>query len=94
MHLLGVGMKVTLNPGTPQARVLLNDTAYDFNYQHSFNMPEPVVVTPSDTIQVQCTYNPKLAQELPQLRTVPPHFVTWGNGSSDEMCLAILSWVA
>jgi hypothetical protein len=94
MHLLGVGMKVTLNPGTPQARVLLNDTAYDFDYQRYFNMPEPVAVAPGDTIQVQCTYNPKLAQELPQLRSVPPHFVTWGSGSSDEMCLAVVSWVA
>jgi hypothetical protein len=94
MHLLGAGMKVTLDPGTPQARVLLNDTAYNFDYQRSFNMPSPVVVTPGDTIEVQCTYNPKLAQELPQLRNVPPHFVTWGDGSSDEMCLGIISWIA
>jgi hypothetical protein len=94
MHLLGVAMKVTLDPGTPQARVLLDDTAYNFDYQRSFNMARPVAVTASDVIQVECTYNPKLAQELPQLRSVPPHFVTWGNGSSDEMCLAVISWIA
>jgi hypothetical protein len=93
MHLLGVGMKVTLNPGTAQARVLLNDKAYDFNYQRGFDMPKPVAVTPSDTLQVQCTYNPMLEELLPQLRRVPPHFVTWGNGSSDEMCLAVVSWI-
>jgi hypothetical protein len=93
MHLLGVGMKVTLDAGTPHARVLLDDTAYDFDYQRSFDMPEPVTVTASDTITVQCTYNPRLAQQLPQLRQVPPHYITWGDGSSDEMCLAIITYV-
>ena len=49
-----------------------------------------MAVTPGDTVQVQCTYNPALAQELPLLRKVPPHFVTWGDGSSDEMCLGLM----
>ena len=47
----------------------------------------PSPVTPSS---VTCTYDPTLAQELPQLRKLPPHFVTWGDGSSDEMCLALI----
>jgi hypothetical protein len=93
MHLLGVGMKVTLDIGTSHARVLLNDTSYNFDYQRSFDMPEPVTVTTSDTITVQCTYNPRLAQELPQLRRVPPHYVTWGDGSADEMCLAVITYI-
>ena len=36
---------------------------------------------------------PDLAQELPILRKAPPHFVTWGDGSSDEMCLG-LTWTS
>jgi hypothetical protein len=39
---------------------------------------------------VSCTYNPQLAQEIPALRKLPPHFVTWGDGSSDEMCLGLM----
>jgi hypothetical protein len=31
--------------------------------------------------------------ELPILRRAPTHFVTWGDGSSDEMCLG-LTWIA
>ncbi len=93
MHLLGVAMKVTLNPGTPEARVLLNDNKYDFDYQRYFNMPTPVVVKPGDTIEVTCIYNSRLRQELPQLRKLPPRYVTWGPGSSDEMCLAIVSFI-
>lgn len=91
MHLLGTGMKVTLNPGTPHQEVLLNDTDYDFHYQRSFNMPKPVTVKATDKISVECTYNPQLAQELPQLRRLPPRYVTWGNGSANEMCLAVVS---
>jgi hypothetical protein len=34
-----------------------------------------------------------LAQELPILRKAPSHYVTWGDGSSDEMCLG-LSWIS
>ena len=48
---------------------------------------------PGDTVQFTCTYDPTLAQELPALRKAPPHFVTWGDGSSDEMCLGLIQTV-
>jgi hypothetical protein len=90
MHLLGVGMKFVLNPGTPTQRTLLNVTNYDFHYQHGYVLPKPVPVSPGDTIGITCTYNPQLQEELPVLRKVPPHFVTWGDGSTDEMCLGLI----
>jgi hypothetical protein len=90
MHLLGRGMQVVLNPGTPKARTLLNVTNYNFNNQSPYNLKTPVVTAPGDSIKVTCTYDPTLGQELPQLRKLPPHFVTWGDGSSDEMCLALV----
>jgi len=43
-----------------------------------------------EPVQMTCTYDPKLRQELPQLRKQPARFVIWGDGSSDEMCLGIL----
>jgi hypothetical protein len=91
MHLLGVSLKVVLNPGTPEAKVLLNDPHYDFHYQRAFNMAKPVAVTPQDRIQVTCTYNPRLRQEIPYLRDLPAQYITWGDGSADEMCLAIVA---
>jgi hypothetical protein len=90
MHLLGVGMKFVLNPGTPTQRTLLNVTDYDFHYQHGYVLKTPVPVTPGDTMGITCTYNPQLQEELPLLRKVPPHFVTWGDGSTDEMCLGLV----
>lgn len=92
MHLLGVSMKVTLNPGTPGAKVLLDDKDYDFDYQKSFDIT-PTKVVSGDHIEVSCTYNPVLRQELPQLRRLPARFVTWGDGTAEEMCLGIISYI-
>jgi len=52
-----------------------------------------MAVTAGEKLQVTCTFGPALGQELPQLRRAPAHFVTWGDGSSDEMCLG-LTWMA
>ena len=90
MHLLGVGMKFVLNPGTPSQETLLNVTNYDFHYQHGYVLPKPVPIVAGDKIGITCTYNPQLQQELPILRQVPSHFVTWGDGSTDEMCLGLV----
>jgi hypothetical protein len=90
MHLVGTSMKITLDPGTSKQRVLMNVPKYDFNYQKAINLAKWVKVTPGETVKVSCTYDPKLAQELPALRKLPPHYITWGDGSSDEMCLGLM----
>jgi hypothetical protein len=88
MHLLGVKFTMVLNPGTPQAKTILNVPKYNFDYQKAYNVA-PIPVTRGEQIQVNCSYNPELAQELPILRKAPPHFVTFGDGSSDEMCVGV-----
>jgi hypothetical protein len=90
MHLLGASFKMVLNPGTPKAQTILDVPDYNFHYQRSYNLAKPVAVTPGDKVQVNCTYDPTLQQELPALRSTAPHFVTWGDGSSDEMCLGLM----
>ena len=89
MHLTGRALKITLNPGTPQAKVLVDVKNYNFDYQRAYNLSQPIAVHAGDTLQVSCTYDPTLAQKLPMLRTAPPHFVTWGDGSTDEMCIGL-----
>ena len=90
MHLLGRTFKMVLNPGTPQAKTILDVPDYNFHYQRAYNLATPVPVKAGDRVQVTCSYDPTLAQELPLLRNVPPHFVTWGDGSADEMCLGLM----
>jgi Copper type II ascorbate-dependent monooxygenase, C-terminal domain len=93
MHLLGVGFKVVLNPGTPQQSTVLSVPHYDFHHQVSYNLAKPVAVAAGEPMQVTCTYDPTLEQELPALRKVAPHFVTWGDGSTDEMCVGVV-WIS
>jgi len=88
MHLLGVGFTMVLNPGTPQAKTILNVPNYNFHYQKAYNVA-PIPVRGGEQIQINCSYDPELAQELPILRKAPPHFVTFGDGSSDEMCVGV-----
>ena len=90
MHLLGHTMKIVLNPGTPQAKTLLDVTNYNFHFQRGYTLKTPVAVHPGDQLQITCSYEPKLRQELPILRNLAPRYVTWGDGSSDEMCLGIV----
>jgi hypothetical protein len=90
MHLLGATFKMVLNPGTPEAKTILDVPDYNFHYQRAYNLATPVAVQPGDKVQVTCTYDPTLEQQLPALRSVAPHFVTWGDGSSDEMCLGLM----
>ena len=93
MHLLGVSFKLVLNPGTPQAVTVLDVPDYNFHYQKAYDLAHPIPVKAGEPLQVTCTYDPTLSEELPILRKAPPHFVTWGDGSSDEMCLG-LSWIS
>jgi hypothetical protein len=93
MHLLGASFTMVLDPGTPEARTVLSVPAYNFHYQRSYNLATPVPVRAGEPVQVSCTYNPTLAQELPALRKAPAHFVTWGDGSTDEMCIG-LAWTS
>ena len=93
MHLLGRSMTMTVDPGTSSAKTILDVPNYDFNYQRSYDLAHWVKVVPGDTVQVTCTYDPTLAEELPALRRAPAHFVAWGDGSSDEMCLGLMQTV-
>lgn len=93
MHLLGRSLKIVLNPGSSKQRVLLNRPNYNFDDQSATVLKSPISLHKGDKIQVTCTFDPKLRQLLPQLKKLPPRYVTWGEGSSDEMCLGILEVV-
>jgi Copper type II ascorbate-dependent monooxygenase, C-terminal domain len=91
MHLLGRSITVELNPGTPAARSLLDVPSFDFDDQKLRPLPTPVDLEPGDTLRVTCTHDATLRRQLPQLSTLPPRYVVWGDGTSDEMCLGLLT---
>jgi hypothetical protein len=81
-----------LNPGTADARTLLNVPRYNFDDQNARPLSRPVGVRPGDTLRVTCTHDATLRRKLPELRPLKPRYVVWGEGTSDEMCLGIVIW--
>jgi hypothetical protein len=92
MHLLGRSIKVELNPDTPQAQTLLDVPIYNFDDQGAHPLPSPVAVKVGDVLRVTCTHDATLRRQLPALQKLPPRYVVWGEGTSDEMCLGIAVW--
>jgi Copper type II ascorbate-dependent monooxygenase, C-terminal domain len=90
MHLLGASIKLELNPGTPQAKTLLDIPRWDFHWQNAYTLASPVHAEPGDVVRVTCRHD--VAKRKDHSHGVPttPRYILWGEGTTDEMCLGIL----
>ncbi|MDO8307929.1 MAG: monooxygenase [Actinomycetota bacterium] len=91
MHLLGSSMTIESNPGTPRAQTLLDVPRYDFDRQGATWLAQPVLLGAGDALRITCTWDTALRRLLPAFAGVKPRYVTWGEGTTDEMCLGVLS---
>jgi hypothetical protein len=92
MHLRGQDISVVLDPGTAKERTLLHIPAWDFHWQDVYYLQKPIKVDASDTVRVKCTFdNSKAGQPIVGGKQLVPRYVLWGEGTTDEMCLAMLS---
>ena len=90
MHLLGRSIKIEVNPGTPQARTVLDIPVWNFDDQASRQIT-PYHLKPSDTVRVTCRHDQSLRDQQPSFeKQRKDRYVVWGDGSTDEMCLGIL----
>lgn len=92
MHLLGRSIAIRLNPGTASARTLLDRKVWNFDDQRMTALRSPVAVRAGNVLRVTCTHDAALRSMLPALRHEQPRYVTWGEGTSDEMCLGIVMY--
>ena len=95
MHMLGKTFSVVLchqdsRCGTANSETLLVVPSYNFDNQFGYALANPVTMTKGDYVKVTCTYSPALRKSNPQTKKLPPRYITWGDGSSDEMCLGTL----
>ncbi|GFJ86679.1 monooxygenase [Phytohabitans rumicis] len=90
MHLLGRAITIELNPGTTGAQTLLDVPQYNFDDQAIRPLATPVKIKKGDVLRVTCTHDAGLRKMLPQLQSLPPRYVVWGDGTADEMCLGLL----
>ena len=92
MHLRGHDISVVLDPGTPKEQTLLHIPAWVFHWQDVYYLKTPVKVTAADTVRVTCTFDNSTAdQPVVGTKQLTPRYVVWGEGTTDEMCLAMLS---
>jgi hypothetical protein len=77
MHKLGSEMYIN-REGEDGSDCLVRIERYDFDWQRSYFLKEPVPLLPGDKLDVRCVYDTTSADGT----------VTWGEGTEDEMCLA------
>jgi hypothetical protein len=94
MHLLGRSITLELDPGTANAKMLLDLPNFNFDDQGARPLVTPIQVKAGDMLKVTCTYDASLRDKLPQLKNLKPRYVMWGDGTSDEMCLGIVAYTA
>ncbi|HYV46461.1 MAG TPA: hypothetical protein VFA20_16465 [Myxococcaceae bacterium] len=90
MHFLGKTMKLwaTKPDGSEEKLVAIDD--WDFNWQGSYLYQRPVRLPKGTVIHLEATYDN--SSDNPNQPSDPPRPVTWGEQTTDEMCLAYLSF--
>jgi hypothetical protein len=80
MHGLGREMRIERESASGDVACLADIPHYDFDWQRSYFLEQPVPLTQLDTLRVRCTFS-TLERDTA---------TTWGEGTEDEMCLATL----
>ena len=90
MHLLGRVMKLTaIKPdGTKVPLVSVSD--WDFNWQSTYFYKEPLALPAGTRVVMTATYDN--SAHNPRNPNTPPRAVTWGEQTTDEMCIAFLHY--
>lgn len=90
MHLLGKEMKVnaTLPDGTLVPLVHVKN--WDFNWQTGYDFKTPIHLPRGSRVDLEAHYDN--SAENPLNPNNPPRVVTWGEQTTDEMCIAFLGY--
>ena len=91
MHRLGERARLTLLRSSGRSEVLLSISRWDFNWQRDYRFATPVRFENGDRLALRCEHdNSRANQPLRNGRRQPPRTVTWGEDSSDEMCIGFV----
>lgn len=90
-HMHRLGKSITIDhSATSGTRRLLNTPVWNFDDQSATWLAQPTKATPGETLTVSCRHDARLRKMQPETRNLPPRYVTWGEGSGDEMCLGLV----
>jgi hypothetical protein len=81
-------MKVTATYPDGTVRPLIYIDDWDFHWQGSYSFTRPVPLPGGTRIDVSAIYDNSPGNK--RNPTTPPRAVGWGEGTTDEMCIAFL----
>lgn len=89
MHQLGQSISLELVRADGSKACLMNIPKWDFHWQGSYAFKTPVLAQAGDKIKMICNWN-NSAENQPMVNGVQqaPRDVTFGEGSTEEMCLS------
>lgn len=81
MHKLGLAERVEVARQDGSGTTCLLDVPrWDFDWQYAYFLENPVRVEPHDLLRMRCDFDTRTESEM----------VYWGDGTDDEMCLALM----
>jgi hypothetical protein len=91
MHRLGERGRIAIERAGGGRDVLLSIRRWDFNWQREYFFAKPAVFEPGDKLSIRCEHdNSRANQPLVRGKRQKPRTLTWGEDSSDEMCIGFL----
>jgi hypothetical protein len=92
MHLLGHSFTMDLVHPDGSTQCLLHIPSWDFHWQTAYRFHSPVYAATGDQVRVSCNWD-NSAENQPALdgTRLPPRDVTYGEKTSDEMCIGTLA---
>ena len=90
MHLLGKDMKITATLPDGTLVPLVHVENWDFNWQTGYDLKTPLKLPAGSRVDLEAHYDNSTGN--PVNPNNPPKLVTWGEQTTDEMCLAFLSF--
>jgi hypothetical protein len=90
MHQLGVSATATVVRQNGDEECVLQIDDWNFHWQGSYQLREPIEFQRGDRLRVECHFDnsPENQPIINGTRRVPQD-VTWGEGTTDEMCLGL-----
>lgn len=91
MHLLGKTMEVEAKLPDGKSVPLIKIDDWDFNWQDMYTYKTPVKLPRGTILSLKATYDN--SEKNPRQPVSPPRVVTWGEETTDEMCLAFVGFI-
>lgn len=90
MHLLGTSITVSATLPDGSTKRLIHIPKWDFNWQNTYAYRDAIKLPKGSRVSLTATYDN--SRENPRNPNNPPKLVTWGEQTTNEMCLAFLGF--